>query len=127
MFQHHALPAVVCLTCALLTMTSIGSVAPTGKCYLLSNIDAEAYYCHRSHFGSRYTLGCCACAVLFTRVQSLLHVFPQRKQETDRTAENNISVLVEVFCLEGLTPIPPFTNSMDSGGFYSSISLILRD
>ena len=34
---------------------------------------------HCSHFGSRYTLGCCACAGLFGRWQALAQRMPQRK------------------------------------------------
>ena len=36
MSQYLAFPVVMCLTCALLTMTSLGSVAPTDKCRAFS-------------------------------------------------------------------------------------------
>ena len=124
MSQHLALPVVIFLTCALLTMTSIGSVAPTDKCWP-SNNDAEARCYHRSHFGSRYTLGCCACAGLLAQGSILADCTFGRKQEVDRTAENNIAIFVEVFCFEGLTANPP-SSIMDFGGFYSIIILMLR-
>ena len=48
------------------------------------------------------------------------------KRQAGQTAESNIANLLEVFCLELLTPNPPFTHIMDFRGFYSSIILISR-
>ena len=93
--------------------------------HLFVTIVLEVNHRHCSHFGSRYTLGCCACAGLLARGSILADCTFGRKQEVDRTAENNIAIFVEVFCFEGLTANPP-SSIMDFGGFYSIIILMLR-
>ena len=61
-------------------------MAPVGcVCWRCEVERLEAQCCHRSHFGSRYTLGCCACAGLFcTRVRTppLVHAVDCKQRST---------------------------------------------
>ena len=76
----------LCLLCGFPSPHNLGSFCTNNVSMDSAQGHPEAVHHHRSHFGSRYTLGCCAGTGILSScagVQTLLHTFPTEKRRAE--------------------------------------------